>query len=123
MRVFKNESIWDKENGQWVESFMIDGKEVQEDVYYKELENEELVEDDCEQDKQDQCECCNCEDKDTCEDYECTCDELIEENECDCIDCTLDRYVERIQEINGGCPNCIKEVLAEFLVCVVDHIK
>ena len=49
-------------------------------------------------------------------------DEECEENECDCIECTLDKYVEQIQEINGGCPHCIRLVLEDFLGCIVDHI-
>lgn len=98
MRVFKTESIWDEENQDWESVHFIDGKEVNldklnEEMNYEVNPEERLQEDEC------------------------------DDEECDCIDCTLDRYVARIQEINGGCPCCIKEVLADFLVCVVEHTK
>jgi hypothetical protein len=55
-----------------------------------------------------------------CENCSCADCETIEE--CDCIDCTLDRYTKQIQEINGGCPFCIKRVLQDLMCCVVAHI-
>jgi len=45
-----------------------------------------------------------------------------EEDFCDCYECTIDRYVELLQEITGGCPGCIREALESFCDEIVDHI-
>jgi hypothetical protein len=47
--------------------------------------------------------------------------EDLEENNCDCIECILDFYRDRILEV-APCPECTREVLAEFLCCVIDHV-
>ena len=41
---------------------------------------------------------------------------------CDCVDCTIDRYTEELQELTGGCPGCIREVLCDFFDCMVDLV-
>jgi hypothetical protein len=45
-----------------------------------------------------------------------------EDNGCDCYECTLDRYVARINEIAFGCPHCIREILEDFVGEVIDHV-
>jgi hypothetical protein len=54
----------------------------------------------------------------------CECDEGQDENEeqCDCPICTLERYVDELVDITGGCPGCIRESLVEFMNDIVDHI-
>lgn len=34
--------------------------------------------------------------------------------ECYCLDCTIERYIEAIQNTDG-CPNCIKDILYDFV--------
>lgn len=134
MRVFETESIWDAENQEWQEVYYVNGivktleeysEEVNKEVNPEEYEDDEMEEDDevdnYEEDVFDIEGCKGCEAYQEClEKYEESFEDK-EEFECDCIDCTLDRYVAKIQEINGGCPHCIREVLSEFLVVVVDH--
>lgn len=100
MRVFKTESIWDEEIQDWVDVYFVNGEEVSSHEFDQEMHYEVNPEERPQEEPDEEC-----------------------EGQCDCIDCTLDRYVARIQEINGGCPCCIKEVLADFLVCVVEHVK
>ena len=101
MRLFETKSIWDAEFQKWQEVYFIDNKHVEPEVYFEELAAEEyIIADECD---------CECED--------CSCEEDFE---CDCIDCTLEKYVEMIQEV-APCPHCIREVLQDFLVCVLDH--
>lgn len=38
-----------------------------------------------------------------------------EPTECQCIDCILERYVERMQEVAFGCPHCIREILLDLV--------
>lgn len=103
MRLFQSESQYNVKTGKWEEYFWIDGKEVDGDAYFYEMEIENKLENDkllkqIEIEEEDECDCC------------------------DCIECTLDRFVDQIQEINGGCPHCIREVLQEFLCEIVEHI-
>jgi hypothetical protein len=52
------------------------------------------------------------------EDFE---DELAEYNydnepsECQCIDCILERYIERLQEVGIICPCCAREILLDLI--------
>lgn len=59
MRLFNNASVWDAENQKWIESFSIDNKEVDEEVYFEQIEAEEyiIVDECCE------CEICCCEEE------------------------------------------------------------
>lgn len=45
MRVFETESMFDKENCEWVETYLIDGFEVEAEEYFKEIELEPIDED------------------------------------------------------------------------------
>jgi hypothetical protein len=67
---------------------------------YNEYDLDELY-DDCDS-------CCGCEDDD-------------EEFECDCLDCTVERYKNMILK-TLGCPNCIEEILKDFVCNIVDHL-
>lgn len=62
MRTFNNESVWDKENQEWVELYYIDGQEVDADTYCEQLEVEEVATEDENCEDSCQCECCeyNC---------------------------------------------------------------
>jgi hypothetical protein len=40
MRVFETESMYDKESSEWVETYLIDGHEVEAEEYFEEMENE-----------------------------------------------------------------------------------
>ena len=70
-----------------------------------------------------ECDCCgSCEcgeDYSGYDDYG-KCEDI--EDGCDCPECTILKYVELIQEINGGCPYCIESVLRDFMINIIDHI-
>lgn len=87
MRVFNNASVWDAETQKWIESFKIDGIEVEEEIYFKEIEAEEyIIADEC------GCECENC----CCEEEDFSDEEIaiislvedfadtVEGSDCDC---------------------------------------
>lgn len=99
MKLFQSQALYNAKTNEWEEIFWIDGNIVDSDLYFfemdkeRELEIEKLTEEENEID-----------------------------NECDCPECTLDRYTEIIQEITGGCPGCIREVLENFMMDIVDHI-
>ena len=98
---FSINTYFDDQDGSFVaENYFINGEQVSEEEYdavIEEFEGEEDFENEV-----DTCEC--------------------ENDDCDCLECTLDYFVEQIQEINGGCPGCIREVLESFLDTIVDHI-
>lgn len=99
MKLFSNESLYNVKTDQWEERYFIDGQEVDEDLYFFEIERER----DLEIQKL---------------------EEAIEldENECDCPECTILKYVERIQEISDICPCCLEEILTDFMFDIIDHI-
>jgi len=95
-------------------TYLCDGQEILPESYYS-LEAD--LEDDMDFEDCNECDG-DCENCDGCDDYD---GEEGLEQPCDCIDCTLDRYRDMILEV-APCPACVREVLAEFLVCVVDHV-
>lgn len=87
-------TYFDNEDGSFVaERYFIDGNEVSEDAYDEMMEEMDKANDCCE-----------------------------EENCCDCYECTIDRYVQLLSEITGGCPNCIRSVLDCFCDDIIEHI-
>ena len=101
MRLFTSESLFNIKTGHWEERFWIDGIITDGDEYFfqqdreKQLEADKLLKE-CEFEEDDDC--------------------------CDCLECTLDYFVERIQETGCECEGCIRQVLVEFLCEIVDHI-
>jgi len=43
-----------------------------------------------------------------------------EDETCDCIECTLNRYVEKISSLGLVCPHCVKECLESFMEEILD---
>jgi hypothetical protein len=109
MKVFSTESMWDNESQQFVEYYYIDGKEVSLDEYDEAMQNEVT------EDEDDFCDG-NCENCDSCE------DEDDEESDCDCIDSTIHKYTQMILDTKG-CPNCIEEILKDFICTIADHLE
>lgn len=128
MRTFNNESVWDKENQEWVEIYYIDGQEVDVDTYTEQLAVEELAAED-EDIIDENCKCCNCPDNEDCVDFKCTCgcdnNEYYYENEdeeCMCDECRKERFyhlladtVNNISEVEG-CPDCTMGILMGFIM-------
>ena len=58
------------------------------------------------------------------EEYDEMLDEFYEDEVdcCDCYECTINRYVEYIQEVTGGCSGCIREALEDFADEIIEHI-
>jgi len=100
MKLFSSESIFNAKTGKWEERYWINGSPVDGDLYFFEMDREKEIENEKLKLEEDN----------------------IDDDQCDCIECTLDRYVKEIQEINGGCPGCIREVLQGFLCEIVEHI-
>lgn len=126
MRTFNNESVWDKENQEWVEIYYIDGQEVSVDTYTEQLEVEELATEDV---IDENCECCNCPDNSDCVDFECTCGEVVEdetecvfETECYCEECNEEREQELINECldvvfdSDACVDCTVDKIIETML-------
>jgi len=138
MRVFNNESMWDKETQSWLEMYTIDGFEVDEETYMEQFKVEELA---TEEDNQDiidpNCKCCNC-NNDDCADFNCTCGEsdyckdnelkngnmFDDENyyECQCEDCIAMREAEFEQEDECFCQECNIPREQELITEVLDFI-
>jgi len=122
MRAFKNESIYDKESGKWSEVYYIDGNEVELEEYFQGIEDEEN--DIGSSELGELCECCKCEDSDTCDDYECTCDNGDNREDdledCQCNECRKERFYHLLTDTLNhiveadGCPNCILGTLLDF---------
>jgi len=105
MRIFNNESMWDVENQKWYDTYSINGKIVDEEIYHEQLEVEMLVADD-EMELEDEsylCKCCSC-DNDDCDDYNCTCDkpDYCEDNE-------VEDYIDNDLVIQCDCPDCVEQ--------------
>jgi len=109
-----NSIYFDDQTGEFIaEKFYIDGNEVCEDDYEAMLDEFDEVNSEEEVMIDENCEC----------DSECCMDcEYNTSDECDCPECTLDKFTELIQEITGGCPGCIREILADFMFEIIDHI-
>lgn len=105
MKLFSSESIYNAKTDKWEERYSIDGILVDGDLYFFEMEREKELEANkllkATEDEEYEYDCC---------DY------------CDCVECTIERYVEELQEITGGCPGCIRDVLMEFFCDIVEHI-
>ena len=139
MRLFDNESMFNKETQEWEEFYSINGLEVDVDTFSEQAEIEELATEDDIIDEN--CKCCNCDYR--CADFNCTCGEDHEvENgnmyeeviQCDCPDCVEERRLEQEEECDcpecqgdrltdmaldsimstGGCYDCIGEILMHF---------
>lgn len=103
MRLFNSESVYVAQLGKWEERFWIDGKLVDGDLYFFELDREKEIENKKLQNHQfenNPCDVCPC--KDCCED----------DDEFDYED-LLDVFVDRILNTEG-CPGCIADILDEF---------
>ena len=100
MRLFESRSQYNVKTGKWEECFWIDGQEVNGDDYFYELDQEKEIEINKLKEAI----------------------EIEEDDFCDCVECTIERYVEELQEITGGCPGCIRDVLMEFFCDIVEHI-
>lgn len=99
MKLFQTETIYDAKTDEWVEKYWVNGQEVDADLYFFEIERERDLEIQKLEEQEDEM------------------DEL-----CDCPECTLDRYTGILSEMTGGCSGCIREVLQDFMMDVVDHI-
>jgi len=87
-------TYFNDQDGEFIcEKYFIDGEEVSEEEY-----DDMLDEFDDEFDDEDEVDCC------------------------DCYECTINRYVEQIQEITGGCSGCIREALEDFADEIIEHI-
>ena len=140
MRIFNNESMWDAENQQWYDTYSINGKIVDEEIYHEQLEVEMLVADD-EMELEDEsylCKCCSC-DNDDCDEYNCTCNkpDCCEDNEieneknyidndlviqCDCPDCVAMREKIKSDECDCDCLECRENRKVIFLAEAVKMI-
>lgn len=100
MRLFTSESMYNVQSDKWEERFWIDSQLVDGDLYFFELEREKELE------------------------IQKLKDEAKEEidEQCDCPECTINRYVSKLVEMTDGCPECIRQVLEEYLCDIVDHI-
>lgn len=106
MRTFKTESMWDKENGEWIEVYFINDQEVDQDKYFEELENEEYFEDE-EITEENTCDCDEC-----CE----QCEENQDDdnnNLCFCNECQKEREQNLLDDLfsmmfdENACRNCV----------------
>jgi len=137
MRVFKNESLWDKETQDWVEYFFVDSLMVSSEEFYEQVACEELA---TEEDEPlvIQCDCEDCVEQRRLEseeqECECSCDRDCENcdsedretdySDCECDECRTQRHEDIVNEAVGiafdkimeaeGCPNCIVDALMEF---------
>ncbi|HEY8888931.1 MAG TPA: hypothetical protein VIM70_01555 [Clostridium sp.] len=133
MRVFKNESLWDKETQDWVEYFFVDSLMVSSDEFYEQVACEELATE--EEPLVIQCDCDDCVEQrrleqeeqecSTCE-YDCTqcegCGDPEDELEdCFCPECNETREDELISECldvvfnSDGCVDCTINKVIETL--------
>lgn len=122
MRLFQSESIFNVKTDEWEDRYWIEGKIVDGDLYFFELERERHLEieklKEAITEQNDGCGCDgNCEECSLHED-----DEEDQEDFCDCPECTILRYSQEIQEITGGCHGCIEECLTRFFIDIVEHI-
>jgi len=116
MRIFNNESMWDAENQKWYDTYSINGKIVDEEIYHEQLEVEMLVADD-EMELEDEsylCKCCSC-DNDDCDESE----DYIDNDlviQCDCPDCVEQRRLDQCNckecdcKDGSACDGCCREV-------------
>lgn len=91
------------ENGNVNECFICDGQYILPDTYYtleEELELEEYM--------------------DFEDDYTGELAEYNYDEPCDCVDCTIDRYVDKISSLGLVCPHCIRECLESFVDELLD---
>ncbi len=93
MRLFECNSIYDANQGQYIEEFFIDGEEVFCDEYFEQLEQEQEIEN-AKLKVQEYCECCNCEEEITIGDL-------------------IDYYALELQE-GCQCSDCMRHLLLEF---------
>jgi hypothetical protein len=83
-------------------TYLCDGQEILPESYYAlEADLEEDFEDDVDYDE-----------------------ELTEynydEEPCSCVDCTIDRYVEKISNLGLVCPHCVREALEQMVDEILD---
>jgi len=106
-------TYFDDYSGEFVgETFAINDEKCSEEDYEGQLEVFEVLE-------EDEVETCEC-DSDCCADCE-----YNETGECDCPECTIEKYIEIIQDIfenTGACGGCIGNALESFMYEIVDHI-
>jgi hypothetical protein len=112
---FSINTYFDDQDGSFVaENYFINGEQVSEEEYDAVIEEFDGIED-----FDDEVETCECE-------IECCADcEYNETGECDCPECTVEKYIEIIQDIiknTGGCGGCIGNALRDFMFDIVDHI-
>lgn len=100
MRIFETKAVYDFENSEWIEIYLIDGKEIDFEDYCNEQEAE-TIEDEFE---------CNGDCENCCEDDEETIGEMIED------------YVEMIQDVSP-CPCCIQELLESFYDEIMEKLE
>jgi len=104
---------FDNEDGKFIaEKYFIDGEECSEEEYDEMMDEFDEVND---------------VDEETCEcDSECCLDcEYNQSDFCDCPKCTIEKYIEIIQNIfetTGDCGGCIGNALKDFMFEIVDHI-
>ncbi|MCE5220091.1 MAG: hypothetical protein LLF98_02185 [Clostridium sp.] len=105
-------NYFDNQDGSHIATkFYIDGNECGFDEYAEMLDSLNNFQDECDEEINDE-NYCKCEEER---------DEDINE-QCDCPICTLERYVDELVDITGGCPGCIRECLIEFMNEIVNHI-
>lgn len=107
MRLFQSESIFNARTGQWEEIFWIDGIIVDPDFYFYELDREKEIE------------TAKLLKEIEIEEFE----DDYEYNECcGCYECVIQRYVDLLCEITGGCPCCIRAALESYCDEIVERI-
>lgn len=85
MRVFETQSMFDRENDEWVETYLIDNVEVEAEDYFEEMENETFDEED---------------DEDCCECLDCITDKYVDMlQEACCPDCTKQILISFLSEV------------------------
>lgn len=110
MRTFEVKSLYDSTNKKWLEFYFIDGREVEPDEYFANLESEEIEK--VKDYEEEQCECggdCeNCDMNDEVAVVEtefCTCESCTEERE----QAVIEEFLDMLFDPDGACKRCVIE--------------
>lgn len=121
MRVFTNESIYDKNTEQWVDYWAIDNAPVDSETFFQEVEKEENIieepEDDCACSQDDSCEQCNCSECPGCDNLEC-CEEnrdCKDENLEEICECPICQAEQEVQDLECHCSECNEDYMKDFI--------
>jgi len=124
MNLFKSESLYDSDNGKWIEKYWINEEEVDGDLYFYKLDREKDIEDknlkeELESQSQETMNICHQYCEGICESCCGECGNEYEDKQEVDYDELLDIFAEKIQN-TGGCPECIKEILDDFADIVLE---